>query len=167
MPDMLNWIRRSAEAVCALMMFALFATFMVQIFSRYVMNSSFSWTLELCLTLWIWIVFLGNAFVLRKHDHITFDLLYHAVSPGPRRVFAFISYVTVAGLLLWSLLPTWDWIDFLRIKRSATLQIPMRSVYFVYIIFLVSVISVFAWKAFTIAYRSQSADSWAKEEEQP
>lgn len=143
-------LRQVAEALSALMMVALFATFLLQIFSRYVMDEPFGWTLELCLILWVWIVFFGAAFILRSEDHITFDLLYLAVSPGPRRIMAIVSAVAVAVALLWSLLPTWDWVSFLRIKKSATLHIPMRDIYIVYPLFVVAVAGAYIWRLLTV-----------------
>lgn len=143
-------LRQVAEALSALMMTALFATFLLQIFSRYVMDEPFGWTLELCLILWVWIVFFGAAFILRSQDHITFDLLYLAVPAGPRRVMALISAIAVAGTLLWSLLPTWDWVSFLRIKKSATLHIPMRDIYIVYPLFVVAVAAAYFWRIWTL-----------------
>jgi C4-dicarboxylate transporter DctQ subunit len=152
------WLRKAAEAIGALLMLALFATFLLQIFSRYAMNSPFGWTLELCLLLWVWIVFFGAAFIVRRSDHITFDLLYMAVPSGPRRVLAIFSSLAIAGLLAWSFLPTWDWIDFLRIKRSATLRIPMRDIFSVYMVFLAAVIIACLWRAVSIARHGFSAD---------
>lgn len=146
MTSFFKGLRKGAEAVGALMMLALFATFLLQIFSRYVMDQPFGWTLELCLILWVWIVFFGCAFFVRNEDHITFDLLYRSTSAGPRRVMAAISAVAIVAGLSWSLLPTWDWIDFLRIKRSATLRVPMRDVYVIYAVFLVAVIGAYAWR---------------------
>lgn len=146
MSGIFNWLRRGAEAVGALMMLALFATFLLQIFSRYVMDQPFGWTLELCLILWVWVVFFGCAFFVRNEDHITFDLLYRSASSGPRRVMAAISALAIVAGLSWSLVPTWDWIDFLRIKRSPTLRVPMRDVYFIYAVFLVAVIAAYAWR---------------------
>ena len=51
----------------------------------------------------------------------------------------------VLGLLA-TLYPTWDWIDFLRIKKSAILKIPMRTVFSIYIIFIISAMLVYAWR---------------------
>mgnify|MGYP000064135954 CR=1 FL=1 len=141
-------LRKAAEGVSALMMTALFATFLLQIFSRYVMDEPFGWTLELCLILWVWIVFFGAAFILRSEDHITFDLLYLAVPPGPRRIMALAAAAAIA--LGWSLLPTWDWVSFLKIKKSATLHIPMRDIYIIYPIFMVAVVIAYVWRIVSV-----------------
>ena len=57
----LSWLIRGAEAVAALLLAALFLTFLVQVFSRYVMQTPFGWTLELSLILWVWLVFFASA----------------------------------------------------------------------------------------------------------
>lgn len=145
MKGAIRWITRGSEAVAAAMLAALFLTFMLQIISRYIMDDTFGWTLELCLMLWVWIVFFGCAMIVRDRDHVTFDILYLAAPRGLRRVLALISAAAISVGLLWSLLPTWDYIDFLKIKRSATLGIPMRTVFAVYGFFLVVVALRYAW----------------------
>lgn len=140
-----TWIARLAEGLTATALGVMFCTFLLQIYSRYVMDQPFGWTLELCLTLWIWIVFLGCAFVVRDRDHVTFDILYLAVPRGPRRIFALISAASIAVGLAISLIPTWDWIDFLKIRRSATLRIELRIVFSVYALFLIVVALRYAW----------------------
>ena len=44
-------------------------THLLQIFSRYVLNSPFGWTLELCRILWVWIVFFCCAFLVQEKDY--------------------------------------------------------------------------------------------------
>lgn len=139
-----GWLLKGAEGVVAAMLAAMFLTFVLQIFSRYIMNESFGWTLEVCLTLWLWLVFWGNAFVVRHDEHVTFDVLYHAVRPGTRRVFALLGSAAIVVGLGISLYPTWDFIDFLKIKKSAILKIPMRTIFSIYLIFLLSAIIVYA-----------------------
>ena len=78
-----RWFSNVAEFIAATMLAAMFLTFLLQILSRYVMLQPFGWTLELCLILWVWIVFFANAFIVRERDHVTFDILYLAL---PRRI---------------------------------------------------------------------------------
>ena len=141
-----RWLLRLAEGVVAAMLAAMFLTFVLQIFSRYIMNEPFGWTLEVCLTLWVWLVFWGNAFVVRHDEHVKFDVIYHAVRPGTRRIFALLGAAAIVIGLGISLYPTWDWIDFLKIKKSAILKIPMRTIFSIYAIFLVSAVVVYAWR---------------------
>ncbi len=146
-----RWLLKGAEGVAAAMLAAMFLTFLLQIVSRYVLVEPFGWTLELCLTLWIWIVFWGNAFVVRHNEQVTFDVIYHVVKPGTRRVFALITSAAIVIGMAVSLLPTWDYIDFLRIKKSATLHIPMRTVYSIYAIFIIATVLAYAYRFLRIA----------------
>ena len=137
---------RGMEFIAASMLAAMFLTFLLQIFSRYVLLTPFGWTLELCLMLWVWIVFFGNAFIVRERDHVSFDIFYLAAPQRVRQVFALISAAAIIAGMAWSLLPTWDWIDWLKIKKSATLKIPLRTVYSIYAVFMVAIIARYAWR---------------------
>mgnify|MGYP002852285070 FL=1 len=73
---MLSKLIKLVEAVSAGLLLALFLTFLVQIVARYLLLDPISWTLELSLILWIWIVFWGNAFIVNDRQHVKFDLIY-------------------------------------------------------------------------------------------
>lgn len=144
MQSAIRWLRARAENVAAAMLAAMFLTFVLQIFARYVLLEPFGWTLELCLTLWIWTVFWGAAFVVREKDHVTFDLFYLMMPSGVQRVLALVSAAAIVIGFAFALYPTWDYIDFMKIKKSATLKIPMRTVFSIYAVFMIAVIVAYA-----------------------
>ena len=86
MRSFFKWFTRGTEFIAAALLAAMFLTFLIQIFSRYVMLTPFGWTLELCLILWVWIVFFGNAFIVTERDHVTFDIFYLAAPQKLRSV---------------------------------------------------------------------------------
>ena len=131
------------ESISAALLAALFSTFILQIFSRYILNTPIAWTIEACLTIWVWLVFWSNSFIVKHDEHITFDLLYFAVKPNIRRIFALISSLAIMTGIAISIHPTWDWIDFLKIKNSAILSIPMRSVFSIYLVFMVATFIIY------------------------
>mgnify|MGYP003397052244 FL=1 len=144
-PDrILKRLRHVANGVAAGMLAAMFAVFLVQIAARYVLNLSLGWTVELCLTLWLWVVFWGSAFCLRPSDHIRFDILYLSVGRPTQRIFSLICAVAIVLAFGAALLPTWDYIDFYRIKRSATMRIPLNYVFVIYMAFMTMVILRYA-----------------------
>lgn len=147
---LIGWLRAAAEGVVAAMLAAMFLTFVLQIFSRYIINHPIGWTLEVCLTLWLWLVFWGCAFVVRHDEHVAFDVLYKSVRPGTRRVLALLGAAAIVVGLGISFLPTLDFIDFLKIKKSAILKIPMRTVFSIYLMFLISAIVFYAWRFINI-----------------
>ena len=157
-------LRRGAEGIAAALMAAMFLTFILQIAVRYTARipaikgalpllepSLYGWTLELCLALWVWIVFFGCAFVVRREDHVTFDLLYLAVPSAVRRLFLVVGGLAIGAGLLLSIEPTWGKFAILRLKRTATLGdlfggwIRMRHVYAIYFVFLAAVGLRYAW----------------------
>lgn len=165
MTSLSRQLRRVAEAVAAVLMFTMFATFILQVVIRYSARlgwvadavpfldpANFGWTLEFCLALWVWLIFFGNAFVVRDQDHVTFDILYLAVRPRLRRWFVVVSGLAVCLALIPSIGPTWERFDILRLKRTATLAhlfgdwIRMRDIYSVYLLFLVVVAARYAWR---------------------
>jgi C4-dicarboxylate transporter DctQ subunit len=162
----LGWVTRAAEFMAALMMAAMFATFILQIALRYSARtpaiaetfpwldpSRYGWTLEFCLALWVWIIFFGNAFIVRRQDHVQFDVVYRWVSPMLRRVFLVITGTLICGGLLISLEPTWAKFFVLRLKKTATLSsllgdwVRMRDIYAIYAGFLIIAGLRFGWMA--------------------
>ena len=156
-----NWFQRISESISAAMLAALFFAFILQIFSRYILNDPISWTVEACLTIWVWLVFWSNSFVVKHDEHITFDLLYFAVKPNIRRVFALIGSLAIMIGIAISIYPTWDWIDFLRIKKSTILYIPMRTVFSIYLIFMVATFTIYLVRFIRVA-RGDDLDEQAK-----
>lgn len=148
-----------ADAIAAAMLAAMFGAFILQIFSRYVLADPFGWTLELCLTLWVWCVFWGNAFVVRHRDHVIFDVAYNAAGAKARRAMAFVGAAAIVIGFAASLAPTWDYIDFLKIKKSATLKISMRAVFSIYALFIVAVAAAYAYRCYCIIRRGVPEDA--------
>jgi C4-dicarboxylate transporter DctQ subunit len=161
MQHLTKWFPRGAEFIAAAMLAAMFATFLLQIFSRYVLMTPFGWTLELCLTLWVWIVFFGNAFIVRDRDHVTFDIFYLAAPQRVRQILAIISAAAVLIGMLWALLPTWDYIDWLKIRKSATLKIPLRTIFSIYAVFMVAVAIRYAWRIVDVIRNGPPDDAHA------
>ena len=143
-------LRKLAESISAALLLALFLTFLLQIFSRYVLSDPFGWTLELCLSLWIWVVFWGNAFIVDNKDHVRFDLIYQE-SPGRiRRLFGLVSAIAISIAMAISIYPTWDYIDFMQIQKSASLQIPFKTTFSVYMIFVIAVALSYGWRSWLL-----------------
>ena len=144
MASALVWLKARAENVAVGMLTAMFLTFVLQIGSRYVFNAPLGWTVEMCLTLWLWLVFWGCAFCLGDRDHVTFDVLYLAVNPRLRRLFAITSAVAIIVGLAAAFPATLDYITFYKIKKSATLRIRLDYVFSIYGIFAIAVIVQYA-----------------------
>lgn len=150
MSRLIQIARGVAMDIAALMLGGLFLVFLIQIAARYVFNAPVSWTLEACLTLWLWLVFWGGAFVLTEKDHVRFDILYDSVRARTRRIFAIVSAVAIGGGFLAALPATWSYIDFYQIKRSAVLGIRLDIVFSIYGIFAIMVVLRYFWRSYQL-----------------
>ena len=137
-----------ADGIAALMLAAMFTLFFVQIISRYFFNTPLGWTQEVCVTLWLWLVFWAASFCLKEKDHIRFDVLYAASPRKVQRIFALIAALAIAAGMAYSFLPTWDYIDFYKIKKSANLRIRLNNVFSIYGIFIAAIVIRYLWIAF-------------------
>jgi len=151
MINILKRLRSFANFITATMLAVLFFTFLLQIFSRYILKAPFGWTLELCLILWLWIVFFGCSFAVRDQDHVKFDIFYYATPKKVQLIFSIISAIGVIVIMGYSFLPTIDYIDWMKMRKTTTVKIfnnkiPLSYIFSVYGIFLLSVIILYIWK---------------------
>jgi len=146
-----SWLRARADNVAVALLTAMFVAFVLQIFTRYVINYPLGWTLEVCLTTWLWLVFWSSAFVLKERDHVTFDLFYLMSSDRVRRIFALVSAAAILAGFLAALPATIDYITFYKIKKSATLRIRLDVVFSVYALFAFAVIVRSAMRVWYLA----------------
>ena len=155
MINILKRLRSFANFITATMLAVLFFTFLLQIFSRYILKAPFGWTLELCLILWLWIVFFGCSFAVRDEDHVKFDIFYYATPKKVQLIFSIISAIGVIVIMGYSFLPTIDYIDWMKMRKTTTVKIfnnkiPLSYIFSVYGIFLLSVIIQYIWKLFNL-----------------
>ncbi|WEX73928.1 TRAP transporter small permease [Sinorhizobium numidicum] len=68
-----------------------------QVFMRYVMNSSPSWTDAAATMLMTWFIFLGAAVGVRERYHLGFDVLLANAGPRASRIMRTISDLVVLG----------------------------------------------------------------------
>lgn len=103
-----------------------------QVFSRYVLSTSFSFTEELARFSLIWLSILGAAYLNAKREHLSMDFLYQKFGPGNRKkalyliefcIFVFALVVMVIGGF--NLVYTTLHLE----QLSGTLRIPLGYVY--------------------------------------
>src|SRR6476660_7222517 len=98
-----RWLRRRAENVAVALLSVMFATFIIQIFFRYVLNNPIGWSEEVIITTWLWTVLWGAAFILGEAEEIRFDIIYSNIPESVRRVFTVITGIALVALYAISL----------------------------------------------------------------
>lgn len=174
MRHIIKWLPRLAETVAGAMLAAIFATFLLQIGSRYLPKmikglglteslpmlasvEPLGWTLELIGILWVWVIFFSCAFVVREHEHVKFEVIYLAVPKKIRRIFALISAAGIVVGMIYAFLPTWDYIDFMRMRRTSTVynpfsgnKIPLRTIFSIYAVFMIAAAARYVWQLWNV-----------------
>jgi C4-dicarboxylate transporter DctQ subunit len=140
-----RWLRRRAENVAVLLLLVMFASFIIQIFWRYVLNYPIGWSEEVVITTWLWTVLWGAAFVLSEKEEIRFDIIYSNLSERMRRIFTVITGVALVLLYGISLPAAYSYVSFMKVERSAYLHVPINYMYSVYLIFAVASICRYSW----------------------
>jgi TRAP-type C4-dicarboxylate transport system permease small subunit len=103
-----------------------------QVFSRYVLGTSFTWTEEFARFSLIWMTIVGAAYLNAKREHLSMDFLYQKFSESNRKkaailievlifLFALIVMVIGGGNLVYTTLHLE--------QLSGTLRIPLGYIY--------------------------------------
>lgn len=131
----IHHLKNAAAWLAALGFVVMFAAFIIQIFSRYVLNDPTAWTQEVTLICYIWVVFWTAAFLLEERDQITFDMVAIAVPAPVRRWLAFACAILMAVAFGIALPSTVDWIGFMRFEKSPVLGLRYDWLYSIFILF--------------------------------
>ena len=140
-----SWLRRRAENVAVALLSIMFATFIIQIFFRYVLNDPLGWTEEVIITTWLWTVLWGAAFIIDESEEIRFDIIYSNITERTRRIFTVITGVILIVFYVISLPASYSYVSFMKVERSAYLHVPINWMYSVYLIFAVACIIRYCW----------------------
>jgi C4-dicarboxylate transporter DctQ subunit len=134
------WLRARAENALALMMAAMFVSFILQVVFRYVMNLPVAWTEEVCVIGWLWGILWGAGFVTRNSEDVRFDMVYGLMPRHVKRVFAVVAGTAIVVILAISLPGAWSYVTFMKVEKSASLGIRMDVMFSIYIAFVLAMI---------------------------
>ena len=132
--------RRFSEAVSALSFAVMFFAFIVQVFSRYVLDAPVAWTLELCAISYVWVVFWTCDILVGERQQIVFDVIYNWFRPGPRRWLGIFNTACLGLIFLAAIPGVFDYIRFLGRRTTMLLHYRMDVVYSCFAIFMIAVV---------------------------
>lgn len=127
-----NKVSKALEWFMIIIFALLVLDVLFQVFSRYILGTSFTWTEEFARFSLIWMTILGAAYLNGKREHLSMDFLYQKFSVANQRkasifievlIFLFALIVMVIGGL--NLVYTTLHLE----QLSGTLRIPLGYVY--------------------------------------
>jgi TRAP-type C4-dicarboxylate transport system permease small subunit len=145
-----DFLARRAENILSLLLFSVFATFLVQVAFRYLLNLPLGWTVEWVAIAWLWSNLFGFAFVTRDEEIIRLDIIYGMVPAAVQRFMDVVANLVCAGIFIASFPAVLGYVTFMDVEKTAYMQLPFSWVFSIYIPFMLSVIIrclLSAWQA--------------------
>jgi len=124
------WVDRGVEYGVAAIFGAMCAVGLLQVFNRFVLNRSLSWSEEFQIYCHVWIVFLAIPIAYRHGAHLSVDSLRKLF---PRRLgvvfdgFIELLWIWFAVALAWL---SWKVSEVAKLQSSPGLEMPMSYVYY-------------------------------------
>ncbi len=124
-----NLLNKIAEKAVMFLMAAISIIIFVQVISRYVFNSSLTWSEEVGRYVLIWITFLGASIGVKRYSHIGIDFLYEKFSLNGKKILKTI--IILMGLIFSFIMFFYGWklAYMVRFQKSSALLIPMTVPY--------------------------------------
>ncbi len=118
-----------AEAVVIALVALMVTTVFGQVFFRYVLHDSPSWTEELARYVFVWITFLGSFVAFKRGGHVIVDTLLVALPPVAQRFLKVVVQLAIAALLVVLVREGWNMMLVTSNTKATMLQVPMSWVY--------------------------------------
>jgi TRAP-type C4-dicarboxylate transport system permease small subunit len=134
MRRLLGWIDRGVEHGVAAIFAAMCLVGLLQVFNRFVLNSSLSWSEEFQIYCHVWIVFLAIAIAYRRGAHLSVESFSGMLPPRARRIFD----VVIELLWIWFAVAlaylSWRVSEVAKLQYSPGLEIPMSYPYYAMVV---------------------------------
>ena len=130
MKRLFAWLDRGAELGVAAIFLAMCLVGLLQVFNRFVLNQSLSWSEEFQIYCHVWIVFLGIPIAYNRGAHLAVESFRNRFPPAIGRAFhTFIEilWIWFAVALAWL---AWRVSEVAKLQSSPGLDLPMNWVYY-------------------------------------
>jgi TRAP-type transport system small permease protein len=129
MQSLLDGIDRAAEALVAAIFAVIVAVALLQVFHRFALNSSLSWSEELQIFGHIWIVFLGIPIAYRRGAHLYIETFCDRLPRAPRTAFNLLLELIWAAFALSLMVLGTMVARIAHLQESPGLELPMSYPY--------------------------------------
>lgn len=129
MRSLLDTIDRAAEALVAAIFAIIVVVALLQVFHRFALNSSLSWSEELQIFGHIWIVFLGIPIAYRRGAHLYIETFCDLLPRAPRTAFNLLLELTWAAFAVSLMVLGAMVARIAHLQESPGLELPMSYPY--------------------------------------
>ena len=127
-----QWLDEYLEAgLAALLLAAIVTLITVQVFMRYVMQSSLSWSEELTLWIFVWFIWLATSYAFKRRAHVQVAVLNQMLSTKGQLILSIFTQLLIVGfftVLVYQCLILIN-MPFVAKQRSVVLGMPIQYFY--------------------------------------
>jgi TRAP-type C4-dicarboxylate transport system permease small subunit len=117
----------------------MFLTFILQVFSRYVIHHPIVWSMEIIVIGFCWTVVFGACYTMRKRSHVKFTMIYDRLSPRPAAVIRMLGNIIIVVTFLSLVYASYKYSLFIGFQKTAVFRISYTLVFLPFVYFLCSI----------------------------
>lgn len=134
-----RWVRLICEAMTTICFGLVVVAFAYGVTSRYVFGAPSRNADELAVLLFLWVIMFGAGFAVAPGEHIAVDLVTARLRGGANRLVVGLGALVAAGIFLYALPTTLDYVLFLRREVTPAMRLPLSFTYFCFVLFQAAV----------------------------
>lgn len=119
--------------------FVMFATFLLQVFSRYVIRHPLFWTQEVIVMCFIWTVLFGACHTMRSRSHVKFTMIYDRFGPKAAALLRLLGNLIILATFVVLIVPSYNYSFFLGFQKTAVFRMSFTYMFLSFVYFLVSI----------------------------
>ena len=127
-----RWLDEYLEAgLAGLLLAVIVALISVQVFMRYVMQHSLSWSEELTLWIFVWFIWLATSYAFKRRQHVKVALFHQMLSPRGQLYLNILTQVLIMGfmaVLIYQCITLMN-MPFVARQHSVVLGMPIQYFY--------------------------------------
>ncbi|GHV62056.1 hypothetical protein AGMMS49587_07830 [Spirochaetia bacterium] len=140
MKRILLFIRDIIEIYTPVVSFVvMFLTFILQVFSRYVLRNPIVWSMEIIVIGFVWTVIFGACYTMRRRSHVKFTMIYDRLSPRPAALIRMLGNLIIAGTFLSLVYASYKYSFFIGFQKTAVFRVSYTLVFLPFVYFLLSI----------------------------
>jgi C4-dicarboxylate transporter, DctQ subunit len=119
---------------------AMFVSFILQVFCRYVIDMPLTWTQDVIVVGFVWTVLFGACYTLRAGRHVKFTMIYDKLGPKGAAFTRLLGDLIIFAAFVVLIVPSWKYALFLHFQKTPVFRLNYTYVFIPFIYLILSVL---------------------------
>jgi TRAP-type C4-dicarboxylate transport system permease small subunit len=122
-------LANGVEWVCILLLVVVSLDLLLGVYSRYVLERTFTWYDEIARACFIWLVFLGAAVAVKRGAHFGLHMLVDGLPPRLKRAASVLTPLAIIAFSLALIVQGWKLVALGQFQTTAVMGMPVSWIY--------------------------------------